>query len=293
MHLIAGTVPDADFPLTCGEVSLEGPDLIVGGRKLPAFQGTGACLASAMATHGYLKTKRKVKAVLAGDAGDGRGSREIYSFLEEEIPRLSPRILVLHYLLPIMGLMKRVVASSRRVPGLFLLADAGSMYAAKAAGLAAEFEVFTPDPSEMAFLADEKATHPAYIGRHLLGPNQPVEGLVEKAYRHHNASRAMMIKGKKDYIVWNGTVKETIDAPDIPVLEAIGGTGDTIMGILSTLIDIGMEPWHACWVAGMANRTAGALLNPTPATRISELIQVFPRVFQENLCRWSGICSRP
>jgi ADP-dependent NAD(P)H-hydrate dehydratase / NAD(P)H-hydrate epimerase len=292
MHLIAGTVPDKDFPLTFGEVLLEGDVLVIEGKKVLPLQGTGACIASAATVHRYLNTGETVKTVLVGDIGDGHGSRQLYSFLEKEVPNLSPRLVVLHYILPIMGKMKRVVASCRRVPKLFLVADAGSMYAAKAAGLAKEFEVFTPDPSEMAFLADEKATHPAYISHHLLSSNHAVEKLVEKAHHYNNASRVMMIKGKKDYIVSDGAIKETIEKPDIPVLEAIGGTGDTITGVLSTFVYIGMESWQACWAAGMTNRYAGMLLNPTPATKVSELIGMFPRVFEENLRQWPEICTR-
>ena len=100
-----------------------------------------------------------------------------------------------------------------------------------------------------------------------------------------------MVKGKKDLIVVDGTIKETISEPNIPSLEAIGGTGDTITGMLSTFIYNGMDPWQACWIAGMANRHAGAILNPTPATKISELIRIFPKVFKENLSHWSGTCA--
>jgi len=42
------------------------------------------------------------------------------------------------------------------------------MYAAKAASLTHHFTVMTPDAGETAFLADENATHPAYIKRHFL-----------------------------------------------------------------------------------------------------------------------------
>ena len=46
-----------------------------------------------------------------------------------------------------------------------LVADAGSMYVAKAGGDAPFYDVFTPDLGETAFLADEKAMHPMYTGR--------------------------------------------------------------------------------------------------------------------------------
>jgi len=73
----------------------------------------------------------------------------------------------MHYILPIMGQMKNVLAAKAKCKKKpVLMADASSMYAAKAAGLAPEFDIFTPDLCELAFLADPDAVHPAYIKHH-------------------------------------------------------------------------------------------------------------------------------
>ena len=80
------------------------------------------------------------------------------------------------------------------------------------------------------------------------------------------------MKGPVDYIVSNGKILEAISEPNTPVLEAIGGTGDTITGIVSALISGGIGPARACLVASKANRLAGQLCNPTPATRVFEIV---------------------
>jgi ADP-dependent NAD(P)H-hydrate dehydratase / NAD(P)H-hydrate epimerase len=64
----------------------------------------------------------------------------------------SPDYLVIHYCLPIVSL-SRLICQSIDVSkkDVFLIADAGGMYAAKAAKMASRFDIFTPDPSEIAF----------------------------------------------------------------------------------------------------------------------------------------------
>ena len=98
----------------------------------------------------------------------GKGSRLLYDYLIKNLPTISPDILLLHYILPVMGLMKKVCAAAAKCKKKpVMIADASSMYAAKAAGLAPFFDIFTPDLCEMAFLADADAVHPAYVSRHL------------------------------------------------------------------------------------------------------------------------------
>ena len=76
----------------------------------------------------------------------------------------------------------------------------------------------------------------------------------------------------------------------MPALEPIGGTGDTITGLASSLVYAGMEPKEAAVFACRTNRMAGKLVNPTPATKVKEIIDIFPRVCKEYYCAWSGIC---
>ena len=291
MLLIAGTVPVKELPLTLGTVSTDGEFLIVNGYRIPCTQGTGAMISAALATTNYLKLECP-QVLVAGDIGEGKGSREIYEYLIQRVAELSPRVLALHYCLPDMALTKRLCdaikgCSTKPV----LIADAASMYAAKAAGLAAEFDIFTPDATEMAFLADLDATHPAYIARHLFNTDiTRTPELVTTAYQHQNAAKLLLVKGAIDYVVRDGETLATITEPDVPELEAIGGTGDTITGLVSAFAYAGLELHEAVIIAARSNRMAGKLAQPTPATKVRQIINQFPTVFKEYLCQWSGVC---
>ncbi len=290
--LIAGTVPIKDFPLLLGKAEGEGDFLLVDGQRVPCTQGTAAMITAAAATLDYLNLDPPV-ALLAGDIGEGRGSRAIYDFLSRELRELSPKVFSLHYLLPIITPMKRVVSVAEGCdPKPILIADAGSMYAAKAAGLATKFDVFTPDAGEIAFLADREATHPAYIKRYLFeADSKEVPGLIRQAYGCGNAAQTLLVKGIVDYIARNGEILEMVREPDVPQMEAIGGTGDTITGLVSAFIQADLESHEAAIIAAKANRMAGKYASPTTATRITEIIARFPEVFEDHLCEWSGVCA--
>jgi NAD(P)H-hydrate repair Nnr-like enzyme with NAD(P)H-hydrate dehydratase domain len=291
MLLIAGTVPVKDMPLSMGEVGRDGEYVVVGGQRIACTQGTGAMLGAALATTSYLGIEAP-QALVAGDIGKGKGSREIYQFLIENVAGLSPEVLALHYCLPYVTLTRKLCqAIEKCVKRPILIADAASMYAAKASGMAERFDVFTPDATEMAFLADPHATHPAYINRHLFDTDiRQTPRLVKDAYRNRSAARLLLVKGSTDYVVRDGEIVETVGEPDIPALEAIGGTGDTITGLVAAFAYAGVELEEAAILAARSNRVAGEYARVTPATRISELIAQFPAVFRDNLCEWSGAC---
>ncbi|MCX8041551.1 MAG: hypothetical protein N3A56_03555 [Thermodesulfobacteriaceae bacterium] len=160
------------------------------------------------------------------------------------------------------------------------MADAGFMYVVKMAGYAKFFDLFTPDPGELAFLADEKAPHPFYTRGFLLQEEDRVEELVKRAHKHENLSKYLLIKGKWDYVVAQGRIVEVIKEPLVEVLEAIGGTGDTLTGIVSALIFCGFEPIKACIIASKVNRLAGYLAQLTPATSVREIIPYFPQALE-------------
>jgi len=292
MMLLAGTVPLEGVPLVCGEVGADGDFLVVGGHRIPRGQGTGAMIGSALVTADYLRLERP-HAVIAGDSGQGVGSRAIYEYLIENVGRIQPQVLTLHYCLPDMALTRelcRAVGRCDRRPAM--IADAASMYAAKAAGLAQDFDIFTPDATEIAFLADSEATHPAYIARHLFDTDiGHTPELVKIAYENKSAASLLLVKGSIDYVAENGTIMASVSEPDVPALEAVGGTGDTITGLVSALVYCGLELQEAAVIAAKANRTAGQLAQATPATRVSEIIDRFPEVFRTHLCTWSGVCS--
>jgi len=294
MLLIAGTVPQKDMPLIAGPVKREGDQLVAGGRAFSRIQGTGAMISAALTATEYMGVEPPHVAV-AGDIGKGDGTRLMYRYLTENIASLKPDVVTLHYCQPFMNLLTLFVKEVEKMekPPI-LIADAGAMYAAKAAGLAQKFDVFTPDPSEIAFLADPAATHPAYIANHLFGSEiEDVPELIAAAYRNNSAASVLVVKGARDYIAKNGSIVATVEEPDIPVLEAIGGTGDTITGLTSAFVFAGVDPVEAGILAARSNRMGGKMADPTPATRVSQIIDVFPAVFKQYLCEWSGICAVP
>ena len=291
MMLIAGTIPIKGMPLTTGTVRGEDDFLVINGYRIPCAQGTGAMISAALATTNYLNLDRP-QVVVAGDVGQGEGSRLIYDYLIRRLPELSPEVLALHYILPDMTLMRKVCQSvnkCHRKP--IMIADASSMYTAKAAGLAAEFNIFTPDATEIAFLADPEATHPAYVARHLFDTDiTQAPRLAQAAYQNNSAAKLLLVKGAIDYIISDSNIVATVTEPDVPVLEAIGGTGDTVTGLVAAFAYAGLEPHEAAIIAARVNRTAGKFAQATPATRVRQIINQFPAVFKENLCQWSGVC---
>jgi NAD(P)H-hydrate repair Nnr-like enzyme with NAD(P)H-hydrate dehydratase domain len=137
----------------------------------------------------------------------------------------------------------------------------------------------TPDPSEIAFLADPLATHPAYIARHLFDcDSSKIPQQIVDAYNNDSAASLLLVKGKTDYIAREGNILATINQPDVPTLEAIGGTGDTITGLVSALVFAGYTPYKAAVIAAGTNRMAGEFTRPTPATKVSQIIDRFPAV---------------
>jgi NAD(P)H-hydrate repair Nnr-like enzyme with NAD(P)H-hydrate dehydratase domain len=287
--LLVGAIPDRKFPLSIGEVQSENGYLIVNNNRFSATQGTGAMISAALTTTKHLGIDSP-HVLIAGDIGDGLGTREIYNYLSENICKLSPNILVLHYCQPIMALMKRLCHSIKEcLPRPEMIADAGAMYAAKGAGLAKEFDLLTPDPSEIAFLADPLATHPAYIAEHLFScePYKIPEQIVE-AYKNDSAATYLLVKGETDYVARDGKIIYTINEPDVPTLEAIGGTGDTITGLVSAFLCAGFKPHHASFLATKTNRMAGKYAKPTPATKVKSIIDYFPTVFTSHLDEWKN-----
>jgi len=292
MMLIAGTVPIKDMPLTLGKVTSESGYLVVGGRSIPCTQGTGAMVSAALATTSYLGLEAP-HALLVGDIGKGEGSRKLYQYLIDHIEELSPAVLALHYWLPNMSQTRQLCAAVEKCARRpIMIADAASMYSAKAAGLAEKFDIFTPDPTEIAFLADPEATHPAYIARHLFETDiTRAPELARAAYRHHGAAKILLAKGAIDYIIKDGEVLATISEPNVPALEPIGGTGDTITGLVSAFAFAGLELHEAAIIAAKVNRMAGKYANVTPATKVREVIAQFPAVFKDYLCQWSSVCG--
>jgi len=281
MFAVVGTVPRENFPLVSGKVLVDGSEIAIGDERVPINRGTPALLAAFERTAKTLGLESPF-AYLAGDIGRGNGSALLYQLLEDDLPSRDFSGLVLHYIMPEIEGHRRMlkgVGGMKKKP--FLVADAGAMYVGKMAGLASRYDLFTPDVGELAFLADEAAPHPFYTRGFILHEEDRVPCLIERAYRHQNAPRILMVKGQTDYAADSGGILGTVDSPSIPALEAIGGTGDTLTGIVSALVSSGMDLVKACLKAFQINRFAGQLANPDPSTQVDRIIEHIPEAIEK------------
>ena len=284
MFAIVGTVPLEDFPLTCGDITYKDGNIEIGDQAVPVTRGTSALMAAAIRTVEVLRRPAPV-GYLVGDIGLGKGSRRLYRHLAEEaLPGSSFRTITFHYLQPIIHWherLQRVIAEKQPHPTL--IADAGFMYVAKMSGQASRYDLFTPDMGELAYLADEAAPHPFYTRGFILHDENRVEELVSRAYQNNNAARFLLVKGKRDYLAHREGIIQTVHNPAVEAMEAMGGTGDTLTGIVSALIDGGVKIEEAAAVAMKANRLAGYYAHPTPASQVLEVIKHIPKALSEIL----------
>jgi hypothetical protein len=284
--LICGTVPLPSLDLTFGgnvrypcpenggfdfsRLSLtdqDGAELF-----LPVNRGTTA-LVGACALLSRILGAEPPHILTAGDDGRGGGSSLVYRHLAEHAADYAGWGITFHYFLPDVDWHNRLLIALEDVtPRPLLCADAGFMYAAKMSGYAASYDLFFPDAGELAFLADENAPHPFYTRGFFMTEDSNAAELAERAHAHGNAARTMLVKGGTDYVVQQGKVVERVDAPLVPSLEAIGGTGDTVAGMASALLATGLPMPEACRKAALANRLMGELSFATPAFGIADLL---------------------
>jgi len=289
--LLAGTIPDTSLDLICGAARLHGDSITIDGRIFPVNRGTAAMIGAVCSAAEFLGASAP-DCVIGGDIGKRAGSREVYRHLIKFLPKAGADVLCLHYIIPEIGLHNQVLTAVRKMKTKpVMIADAGFMYVAKASGQASSYDLFLPDIGELAFLADEKASHPAYTRGFLTRLEIEPQELIRKSFEHGNAGAYLCVKGRIDYICKNGSIIQRIDEPVIEELEPIGGTGDTITGMAAALIANGMEIQAACAAACRANRIAGLLARPTPATQIHEIIAKIPDALDKVLCENSGACD--
>jgi hypothetical protein len=285
MLLLAGAVPIEKLPLLIGEIEVNEQRVRIGGHDLPINRGNEAMMAAACLICQEYGVESPV-GLVAGDIGKRDGSVKIYEYLAENLPNLNAGVLTLHYIMPDLKMNKKVLATidtMKEKP--ILIADAGSMYVAKAGGDSHYYDVFTPDLGETAFLADEKADHPSFTRGFIFHMENNVPELIRRAYASNNAAPTMFVKGKVDYICHDSEILFTIDQPCVETMEPIGGTGDLITGMISGLIHAGESPVEACRIAGHVNRKAGELSQPTPATQIEDILKFVPTALKEVLAQ--------
>lgn len=286
--LVVATYPVSGGPVLKGPVSMADDGTVtIGGAPVPSSQGTSAMLGAAVQVTSHLDTAAP-HALVAGDIGRGEGTQTVFGELADAVRELTPSVVAFHYMQPVMALMRRAVDQlADAAPHTLLVADAGGMYAAKAAGLASRFELMTPDVGEVGFLADPTVTHPAYVSQYLFGTEafDPIT-LVTRAHETGGSARTLLVKGARDLIARDGAVAHEVTDPCVPELEAIGGTGDTVTGLAAAFLAAGFPSVDAARYACLANRKAGEVMGATPAMRAADLVAVVPEVLAANLCGW-------
>ncbi len=282
--LLAGTLPIRSLKLKAGPGRLAGDGkFMIGEETFPANRGTGAMMAACLSIcekYGL----GEPHCVVSGDIGKGDGSILLYNYLKEKLPGMGVKVMTFHYIMPNLpchNMVIKVIKAMKKPP--ILIADAGFMYVAKMSGVARYYDVFTPDLGELAFLADREAPHPFYTRGFIFHMEDRAKELIKLAYEHENSAKFLLVKGEKDYICKDGEILEEVKDPDIPELEAIGGTGDTITGMIAALIYKGISEQEALILSARTNRLAGKLAKPTPATQIGEIIEKIPQALEEIL----------
>ncbi|HOW43379.1 MAG TPA: NAD(P)H-hydrate dehydratase [Candidatus Omnitrophota bacterium] len=278
MLVLIGTVP-ADTGLYAGKCRLQENSLYVGDSCLPVERGTAAMAAAAARVCAFYGQESPV-CIFGGDRADGRGTQLIFEHAGAHLEDYAPQVVALHYMFPKVVFGKPfldAIGSLRVRPQL--IADAGGMYLFKTIGRAFEFDVFTPDEGELYFLADEQAAHPLYVRQELLDQGLSRETLVETAYRKRTTARVTVVKGAIDYLYQDGRKVKEVSSPGIPAMEAVGGTGDTITGMLAA--------FRYCRIADgdykalVLNRRIGQEIRCTPATQIAEFIKAIPAALEK------------
>jgi hypothetical protein len=274
--LLAGTIPRDNIDLVIGQARFADGRLRIGDSEVSLIRGTSAMIGAACAAAEYFGDELP-RAVIGGDIGTRSGSRTVYRYLIKHLPKINASVLGLHYIIPDIALHNQVIMSIRKMKHKpCLIADAGFMYAAKASGFASDYDLFLPDLGELAFLADDRAMHPAYTRGFLTRLEDDPDRLIERAYNTGSAARYLCVKGRTDYICFDGRIVEEIQNPVIEELEPIGGTGDTITGMVTALVYHGILIPEACSIACRANRLAGQMANVDPATQIDTIISCIP-----------------
>ncbi len=285
MWLIVGTSPQlpkghlayGKYDVATCRITLSTGDIVSVERGFETLAATADTICKSLNTEPPL-------ILCASDQGSGDGSKKAYAYLIEHLKEINPTGITFHYLFPDVDWHNKVLMSIEELPKRpVLVADAGFMYVAKMSGYSDQYDLFTPDLGEMSFLADELAPHPFYTRGFLLGKDSNAENLLERAKKHDNISKNLIIKGSTDYLVFDGEIAEKVSEPSVPAMECIGGTGDLVTGIVTGLLASNMPMQEACRVAVKTNRTLAEIAKPNPATAVGTLMPFLDQALAANL----------
>ncbi|MBW1903002.1 MAG: sugar kinase, partial [Deltaproteobacteria bacterium] len=108
MFAVVGTVPDQEFPLLTGEVTLVDDEICIQEKRVSVTRGTPALLAAAIKTAEVLGQEAPF-CYLVGDIGLGDGSRRLYEHLSTHLHEAHFTALTFHYLQPDVDWHNRVM----------------------------------------------------------------------------------------------------------------------------------------------------------------------------------------
>ena len=278
MIVLVGTVP-YKTGLYTGKAIVRDKVLEVDGVSFPIERGTAAMAASCAQVCNFYNLDMPL-CILGGDIADGKGTDIMFQEIISNLEKYNPDLLTLHYMFPKIKYAEPFLQKISSLPKKpQLIADAGGMYLIKTVSRSYLFDVFTPDQGELHFLADEFAPHPLYVRNGLLNGNASIEALLDLAYKNKNTARTTVVKGAIDYIYVDNLKVMELAQPNIPAMEAIGGTGDTITGMLSAF-RYKNDP-DADYKALVLNRLIGELIQCNPATQILDFIKAIPRALEK------------
>jgi ADP-dependent NAD(P)H-hydrate dehydratase / NAD(P)H-hydrate epimerase len=273
MITLIGTVP-YKTGLYAGRADVKDNCLTVDDREFSIERGTQAMAAACVQVCKFYGLDLPL-CIFGGDVADGKGTDLMFQEVNSRLDKYSPKVVTLHYMFPKIAwgepFMDKINSLSVRPQ---LIADAGGMYLIKTINKSYLFDVFTPDEGELYFLADEFAPHPLYVRSELLHKDVSRETLLGEAYRNKTTAKTTVLKGARDYIYREGVKINEVVTPNIPAMEAIGGTGDTITGMLSAL-KYKKDP-QAEYHSLILNRLIGKKITCTPRTQIAEFIKAIP-----------------
>lgn len=286
MLVLIGTVPEKEFPVVSGYAKVRATTLSLDGRATSINRGTPALIAAAAAACDFLGAGGPY-CFLVGDEGTGHGSRLLYEHLVRHLASMNAEAVAFHYLQPDVDWHNKILLGLEEAgPVPLLIADAGYMYVAKMSGQAERYDLFTPDIGELAFLADDMAPHPFYTRGFILHEDGNVPDLIKRSFLGKNAAKTLLVKGSTDYICTREGIVASVDNPMIKTLEPIGGTGDTLTGLVAALTYAGYPLVEAATLAARINRVAGQRADPNPATQVCDIIRHIPEALEQVLTQW-------